>query len=144
MKFSPMSKTGAIAALLTLVLNVGGAWGGSCYEQLLNKNYLCAFKPENSSSISHGCAYFRENAIAPAKLIVLWSSYDYDCTCTSKGNFDKPKFNADKKILCIGVNHDDGFTAKVTGGGKKIKNGEYHDSLSNTSAVFECEEDPAC
>lgn len=144
MKFSTVCKTTVITTLLTVGVS-GGVWAASCYEQVINKKYLCTTRYENGGSPSASCARFSENITAPQKPILLWAgSFDYDCTCLSKGNFKDPKFNSDNEILCIGVNHHDGFTAKVTDGGKKIKSGEYHDSLSNTSAVFECEEDLAC
>jgi hypothetical protein len=144
MKFSMFCKTSAVAALLTVAASAGSAWSAAnCYDLLVGEKYRCKYKYETGFQNLNSCAYFSSYDSTRQKVLLVWTSVTYECTCSAKGSYANPQYNQGKEFLCSSLNagFDDAFTGKVVG--KKIK-GLYNSYGNIASAVVECEIDPTC
>jgi len=134
---------GMLVALL-LSLNVGSSQAQTCQDIVDNNRYRCQFSEEASAPFG-GCFQFNSSTPTLSDKFDLQFGVPHGCTCKAKGKVAKPDFNAANEFLCVshGALGSQAIEGKVSGNGKKIKNGFFSNNGGN-SFVFECEVDPTC
>jgi hypothetical protein len=136
--------TFGVLAVLLLSLSIGSSEAQTCQDILDNNRYRCQFSEEGAAPFG-GCFQFNSSSPTLSDKFDVQFGVTHGCTCKAKGGVAKPDFNASKEFLCVshGALGSQGLEGKVSGNGKKIKNGFLSNNGGN-SFVFECELDPTC
>jgi hypothetical protein len=92
------------------------------------------------------CFQFISPGTQSPKFDVVIDGPAIGCTCKAEGKVEDPALDASKEFFCvqpIDLTHAQVFGGKVSGNGKKIKDG-FTGTAQGEAGVLECELDPTC
>jgi hypothetical protein len=142
MKIFALTCSAATALLLTL--GVDSSQAENCQDLLTNNRYRCHIN--GGANLIELCFQFISPGTQSPKFDVVIDGPAIGCTCKATGKVEDPDLDASKEFFCvqpIDLTHAQAFGGKVSGNGKKIKDG-FTGTAQGGSGVLECELDPNC